>query len=207
MSFELPALPYDAKALEPHLTRAVVQQRHGELQRACVARLNRLVAGTPWAECSLEAILLGAEGALAQQAAQAWALTFHWHSLAPRPGTLPDPLAAAIGTAFGDLEGLRCALEEAAAEFSEGGWVWLVAQGEARELAVVTTADGELPLAPGVIPLLAHYVAPEAEEAAAGLAAFWALANWRFATTNLMGSAAPSRPSIPQGSARRPMPR
>ncbi|MDY7117193.1 Fe-Mn family superoxide dismutase [Halomonas sp. SSL-5] len=193
MSFELPALPYDTKALEPYLSRATVQQRHGELQRACVSRLNRRVAGTPWAESSLEAILVGAEGEIVHQAARAWALTFHWHSLAPRPSTPSEALAAAIGDAFGDLEGLRHALEAAAAQASEGGWVWLVARGEARELAVVTTADGELPLAPGVIPLLAHYVAPEAEEAAAGLAAFRALANWRFASTHFSGPAAPSR--------------
>ncbi|SDO06367.1 superoxide dismutase, Fe-Mn family [Halomonas shengliensis] len=193
MSLELPALPYDIKALEPYLSRETVRRRHGRLQRRCVARLAALAAGTPWADASPEAIARGAEGELAREAARAWALTFHWHSLAPRQGAPSEALEAAIVAAFGDPEGLYRALDDASAPLrGVGGWGWLVARGEGRELAVLATAEGELPLAPGVIPLLVHYVAPEAEEAAAGLAAFRALANWRFAAANLAGPALPA---------------
>ncbi|MFP4263509.1 MAG: Fe-Mn family superoxide dismutase [Halomonas sp.] len=192
MPFELPALPYDTKALEPYLSRETVRRRHGRLQRRCVARLDALAAGTPWADASPEAIARHAGGELARQAARAWALTFHWHSLSPRPGPPSGALEAAIATAFGGLEGLYRAVEEAAAEQAGGGWVWLVARGEVRELAMVPRVDGELPLAPGVIPLLVHCVAGEADEAAAGLAAFRALANWHFAAANLAGPGVPA---------------
>ncbi|MEQ5802148.1 Fe-Mn family superoxide dismutase [Halomonas sp. H10-9-1] len=192
MSFELPALPYDAKALEPHLSRALVQRRHGELQRACLARLNRLVAGTPWAERPLEAILLGAEGEIAQQAAQAWALTFHWHSLAPRSGAPGDALAAAIEARWGGLEGLRAAMAVAVVDGPAGGWAWLVRDGEG--VALMMGEAGSVPLSRGLTPLLALRLADAPDtQGPAALAAFWALANWRFATTNFSGPAAPRR--------------
>lgn len=192
MSFELPALPYDTKALEPHLSRAVVQQRHGEIQRACVARLNRMIAGTPWAECSLEAIALGAEGELAREAAYAWALTFHWHSLSPRGGAPGEALAEAIQARWGGLDGLRDAFAIAAREGPAGGWVWLVREDDG--LAVVASDAGSLPLSRGLTPLLAHRLMDEADaDGSAELAAFWALANWRLATTGFSGPAAPAR--------------
>ena len=185
--------PYDTKALEPHLSRETVQQRHGQAQLACVARLNRLVAGTPWAGHSLEAIALGAGGELSRQAALAWALTFHGHALSPRAGAPGDALAAAIETRWGGLDGLRDAFAAAAADGPAGGWVWLVRDGHG--LALVTTEAGDLPLRRGLTPLLVHPLAPAADDGDDGearLAAFWALANWHFATTNFSGPAAPA---------------
>lgn len=195
MPFELPALPYDTKALAPHLSRETVIQRHGQSQRACVARLNQLVAGTPWAAASLEAILLGAEGEIARQAAQAWAFTFHWHSLSPQGGAPDDVLSQAVAARWGGPAGLRQALATAASDAPPGGWVWLVrdAQGLAVMAGDVHHVSLNVPLNRGLTPLLVHYLADGQDtDTAADLDAFWALANWRFAAANFSGPSAPA---------------
>ncbi|MDR5902121.1 superoxide dismutase [Halomonas icarae] len=191
MPFELPALPYDIKALAPHLSRETVIQRHSQTQRACVARLNQLVEGTPWANASLEAILLGAEGELARQAAQAWAFIFHWHSLSPQGGAPDDALGQAIAARWGDITGLRQAIATAASDASPGGWVWLVR--DAQRLEVMAGDVHDLPLSRGLTPLLVHHLTGGQDtDTAAGLDAFWALANWRFAAANFSGLSAPA---------------
>ncbi|TDB05526.1 superoxide dismutase [Fe] [Halomonas marinisediminis] len=191
MPFELPALPYDTKALAPHLSRETVIQRHSQTQRACVARLNQLVEGTPWANASLEAILLGAEGELARQAAQAWAFIFHWHSLSPQGGAPDDALGQAIAARWVDIAGLRQAIATAASDASPGGWVWLVR--DAQGLEVMAGDVHDLPLSRGLTPLLVHHLTGGQDtDTAAGLDAFWALANWRFAAANFSGLSAPA---------------
>ncbi len=53
---------------------------------------------------------------------------------------------------------------------------------------------GTLPLSRGLTPLLVHRLVDEADaDRPAELAAFWALANWRFATTGFSGPAASAR--------------
>lgn len=190
MPFELPALPYDTKALEPHLSREAVIQRHGQAQRACLARLNQLVADTPWAATSLEAIIIGAEGEVARQAAQAWALTFHWHSLSPRGGQPDDGLLQAIEARWGSLTGLKKAFTTSVVDAPAGGWAWLVRGPEG--LAVLAGDAHSVPLNLGLTPLLVHHLATDPNtDAVAELSSFWELANWRFAATNFAGPAAP----------------
>ena len=82
MAFELPALPYDKNALEPHISAETLDFHHGKHHNAYVTKLNELTAGTDNEGKSLEEIIKSASGGLFNQAAQVWNHTFYWNSLA-----------------------------------------------------------------------------------------------------------------------------
>ena len=95
MSFELPALPYAADALEPHISANTLGFHHGKHHNAYVVNLNNLVADTDLADKSLEDIMCATAGDAAKagifnNAAQVWNHTFYWHSMAPNGGGKPS---------------------------------------------------------------------------------------------------------------------
>jgi superoxide dismutase, Fe-Mn family len=81
MAFELPSLPYDKGALEPHMSAKTVDFHHNKHHRAYVTALNDLVKGTPFASKSLEAIIRetakdDAKTSIFNDAGQTWNHTF-----------------------------------------------------------------------------------------------------------------------------------
>src|SRR3546814_5836830 len=80
----------------------------GKHQRADGERLNELVADTPFAEAALEDIGRGAQGAMDNNAAQAWNHAFYWQCLRPTAGggggEPAGALAEAIDMAVGGTE-------------------------------------------------------------------------------------------------------
>ncbi len=186
MPLELPALPYDRTALEPHLSADVLDFHHGHHQRALVERVNALVAGTDLEDRSLDAIVRAAQGALFDHAAQAWNNTFYWHSLRPPAaggGAPGGKLAEAIAQQFGDVATLRRRFDAAAMQHFGAGWVWLVQRADGR-LGIVVTANAATPLTGEDTPLLAaslweHATYPDhREDRQRYLDAFWQLVSW-----------------------------
>ena len=57
MSFELPKLPYDKSALEPHISAETLEYHYGKHHAAYVTNLNKMVEGTDNASKSLEDII------------------------------------------------------------------------------------------------------------------------------------------------------
>ncbi len=85
MAFELPALPYDKTALEPHMSAKTLEFHHGKHHQAYVTNLNNLVKDTPLAGKSLEEIIRAtakdeAKAGVFNNAAQVWNHTFFWSS-------------------------------------------------------------------------------------------------------------------------------
>ena len=86
MAFELPALPYDKTALEPHISAQTFEFHHGKHHNTYVVNLNKLVEGTDLADASLEDIIVKSRGDAAKagvfnNAAQVWNHTFFWNSI------------------------------------------------------------------------------------------------------------------------------
>ena len=187
MPLELPALPYDATALEPHLSSETVEQHHGHHQRAHIERLNTLLAGTDLADASLDVIVRKAHGDAFDHAAQAWNNTFYWHSLKPAAGggggAPGGRLAEAIVKQFGDVETLRARFDTLALRMFGSGWVWLVKRPDGR-LALAATANASTPVTGDDVPLLAACLWEHAwyldyrDNRARYLEAFWHLVNW-----------------------------
>jgi Fe-Mn family superoxide dismutase len=165
-----------------------------------VDNLNKLVAGTPLADSSLEEIIKATAGAadkaaIFNNAAQVWNHTFYWDSLKPAGGGQPTgDLAKKIDAAFGSSDAFRKELTAAAMGQFGSGWAWLVAEGGA--LKIVKTPNADTPLTRGHTPLLtldvwehAYYLDYQNRRADYVAAVIEKLLNWDFATKNLAAGA------------------
>src|SRR3990167_8347203 len=98
MAFELPALPYELNALEPHISRETLEYHYGKHHKAYVDKLNTLItAESPLFGKTLDDVIKNSTGPIFNNAAQIWNHTFYWHCLYPQGGGLPEgKLAEAI---------------------------------------------------------------------------------------------------------------
>jgi Fe-Mn family superoxide dismutase len=194
--FGLPPLPYAESALEPVISTKTLQFHYGKHHRGYIDTLNKLVAGTPFAELSLEQIVLTTAGKPEQapifhNAAQAWNHAFYWRSLSPKGGGAPPGvLKARIDSAFGDLETFKKELGKAATTQFGSGWAWLVLDDD--KLTVVQTDNAENPLPAQLKPLLvidvwehAYYLDFQNRRADYVKEVIDKLINWEFAAENL----------------------
>ena len=191
MAFDLPPLPYSQSALEPYVSAETISYHYERHHAGYVANLNRLTAGTQWEGAELEKVVLGAEGATFNNAAQIWNHTFYWHSMSPDGGGAPSgPVRAAIDGAFGSTDEFRRQFADAAVGLFGSGWTWLVADDDG--LAIVQTANADLPLLHDRRALLvvdvwehAYYLDYQNARAAYVEAFLDHLINWEFAAENL----------------------
>jgi Fe-Mn family superoxide dismutase len=194
--FALPPLPYADDALEPVISARTVQFHYSKHNKGYVDTLNELVAGTPYADLSLEQIVLStaqepAHAAIFHNAAQAWNHAFYWQSLSPScGGFLPPALKARVDSTFGSLDVLKKELSTAATTQFGSGWAWLVLDG--AKLRVVKTDNAENPLTANTKPLLvidvwehAYYLDFQNRRADYVKGVIDKLFNWDFAAQNL----------------------
>ena len=153
MAFTLPPLPYDKKALAPHISEETLEYHHGKHHKAYVDNLNKLLEGKPEASKSLEEVILSSEAGVFNNAAQIWNHTFYWHSMKPNGGGQPTgDLLAAINRDFGSVEKFAEQFSQAGATQFGSGWAWLVL--EKGKLAVTKTPNADLPMKHGQTALL-----------------------------------------------------
>lgn len=195
MAFELPALPYDKTALEPHMSAQTFDFHHGKHHQTYVTNLNNLVKDTPLATKSLEEVILEAaksgNAGVFNNAAQVWNHSFFWNCMTPNGGGAPTgAIADKINADFGSYDKFVEEFKQAGATQFGSGWAWLVIEN--GTLKVVKTANAETPLTAGQTALLtcdvwehAYYLDYQ-NRRPDFLAAFLAnLVNWDFVNANL----------------------
>ena len=191
MAIELPALPYDRTALEPHISGETIDFHYGKHHKTYVDNLNKMIEGTEFADLSLEEIIRKSQGGMFNNAAQIWNHTFYWNCLKPAGGGEPTgKLADAITAAFGDFAKFKEQFTDTSIKTFGSGWGWLV-QRKDGSLALASTSNAATPLTGEDTPLLtcdvwehAYYIdyrnaRPKYVES------FWALVNWDFVAANL----------------------
>tara|TARA_B100001939_G_scaffold343705_1_gene356835 strand:- start:343 stop:939 length:597 start_codon:yes stop_codon:yes gene_type:complete len=191
MAFELPALPYEKNALEPHISQETLEYHYGKHHNTYVTNLNKLIAGTDYENKSLEEIIRTSDGGLFNNAAQVWNHTFYWNGLSPNGGGEPTgALAEAINATFGSFEAFKEQFTTKALGNFGSGWTWLVKKADGS-LVIVNTDDAQTPASdPNVTPLLtcdvwehAYYI-DYRNSRPDYLKAFWSLVNWDFVAKN-----------------------
>ena len=183
--FFLTPLPYAEQALEPHISAETLHYHHGKHAAAYVDKLNALIVGTPFAKTSsLEDIVLQSDGAIFNNAAQAWNHAFYFEQFAPKPKHKPNgELAKAIDKTFGSVEQLKEQMERDAIALFGSGWVWLAADKHG-ELKIVSKPNAGNPLTEGLYPLIAidvwehAYYIDHRNARAAGVKALWKVLCW-----------------------------
>ncbi|MFC0678896.1 superoxide dismutase [Fe] [Lysobacter korlensis] len=191
MAFELPPLPYDRAALEPHISGETIDYHYGKHHKAYVDNLNKLVEDSDYAGKSLEEIIRSSQGPVFNNSAQVWNHTFFWNCMAPNGGGEPTgKLADAINQAFGSFAAFKEQFTDTAIKTFGSGWAWLVQRTDGS-LAIVSTSNANTPLTSDDKPLLtcdvwehAYYIdyrnaRPKFVEA------FWNVVNWDFVSSNM----------------------
>jgi Fe-Mn family superoxide dismutase len=184
MIHRLPDLPYALRALEPHMSKKTLELHHGKHHAAYVAKLNKLIKGTEFAEQPLEDVVTHASGAIFDNAAQCWNHTFFWFGLSPEKGSRPSPeLHHALIARFDSLPNFRKQFSEAAINTFGSGWAWLIRDSSGK-LDILSTRNAANPLTDAKLPLLtcdvwehAYYVDYQ-NRRPDYLAAFWKLVDW-----------------------------
>jgi superoxide dismutase, Fe-Mn family len=189
---QLPPLPYEKNALEPHISAETLEFHYGKHHQTYVTNLNRLIQDTEFADASLEDIVRRSSGGIFNNAAQTWNHTFFWHSLSPQGGKPQGELLKAIEGAFGSYDAFKDKFSAAAAAVFGSGWAWLV-KGRDGAVAIETTSNAHTPLTSDAKPLLtldvwehAYYI-DYRNRRPDFIAAYWNVVNWDFAAKNYSG--------------------
>ncbi len=161
MAYDVPPLPYDYDALEPHIDEETMRVHHDKHHQAYVDKANAALEGTQWADGDVEDVLadLGSLPSDKQTAVRNNAGGHHnhtllWESMSPDGGGEPGgALASAIEARFGSFDDFKTQFKEAGVGQFGSGWAWLVADG-AGGVDLVATANQDSPLSDGRTPLL-----------------------------------------------------
>ena len=160
MAYEVPPLPYDYAALEPHIDEQTMRVHHDKHHQAYVTNANAALEGTDWADRPVEELLQNLDAlpedkrmAVRNNAGGHANHSLFWEIMSPDGGGEPEgALADAIRSTFGDAEALKQQVNDAGVKRFGSGWTWLVHDGSG--LAVVSTPNQDSPLSEGQTPLL-----------------------------------------------------
>ena len=189
MPFELPALPYDYAALEPHIDEQTMRVHHDKHHQAYVDNANKALEGTEWADHPVEQVLAlldlipeDKRTAVRNNAGGHANHTLFWEIMAPGGGEPSGALADAINDTFDSLDALEELVNDTGVKRFGSGWTWLVHDGTG--LAVYSTANQDSPISQSDTPLLgidvwehAYYLSYQ-NRRPDYLAAWWNVVNW-----------------------------
>ncbi|KAI5986203.1 manganese superoxide dismutase [Pisolithus albus] len=146
----LPPLPYDYNALEPYISKQIMELHHTKHHQTYVNALNAAEAAYAKASTPKERIAL--QAALRFNGGGHINHSLFWKNLAPanaNGGVLRDgPLKEAIVSTFGSVEDFKTSFNTTTAGIQGSGWGWLGLNPSSKRLEIVTTANQD--------PLLTH---------------------------------------------------
>jgi superoxide dismutase, Fe-Mn family len=190
MPYEVPPLPYDYDALEPHIDEQTMRVHHDKHHQAYVDNANKALEGTDWADRAVEDVLQNLsslpddkQAAVRNNAGGHYNHSLFWEIMAPNGGgDAGGSLAAAIETTFGGVDQLKEQVNDAGVKRFGSGWTWLVVDN--GRLAVTSTPNQDAPLSEGQTPILgidvwehAYYLKYQ-NRRPDYLAAWWNVVNW-----------------------------
>jgi Fe-Mn family superoxide dismutase len=159
MAFEVPPLPYDYAALEPHIDEQTMHLHHDKHHQTYVDKANAALEGTEWADKPVEEVLqnldkLGdKETPVRNNAGGHYNHSFFWEIMSADGGGEPSgSLAEAINGTFDSVDELKKLMNDTGVKRFGSGWSWLVYDGTG--LAVYSTANQDSPISNSDVPLL-----------------------------------------------------
>jgi Fe-Mn family superoxide dismutase len=200
MAHQLPSLPYDSAALEPHIDAQTMQIHHGKHHAAYVNNLNAALEKHPDLQAKsaedlirhLSAVPDDIRTAVRNNGGGHVNHTMFWQIMGPGKGGAPSgPIADAINGAFGSFDAFKDQMNKGGAARFGSGWVWLVDSG--GKLAVESTANQDNPMMDGKKPIFgidvwehAYYLKYQ-NRRPDYLAAWWNVVNWDEINRRLKG--------------------
>ncbi|MXZ12647.1 MAG: superoxide dismutase [Candidatus Dadabacteria bacterium] len=202
MAHELPDLPYDHDALEPHIDTETMRIHHSKHHQGYVNNLNAALEKHPeLAEKSLEELLSDLDSvpedirtAVRNNGGGHANHSLFWPCMAPGSGGTPSgELADAIDSTFGSFDAFVEMFSKAAATRFGSGWAWLCVDGNGG-LMVTSTANQDNPVSDGLKPILgldvwehAYYLNYQ-NRRPDYVKAWWNVVNWEQVSENFAGT-------------------
>ncbi len=195
MPFTLPALPYDADALEASIDQRTMEIHHGKHHNAYIANLNAALESAPDVQgLSLEELLANQcavvpdaiRGAVRNNGGGHANHSLFWQIMSPDGGGAPvGNLADAINSTFGGLDDFKQKFAQAGMTRFGSGWAWLTRTGSGLEVS--STANQDSPIMDGNLPIIgldvwehAYYLRYQ-NLRGDYIAAWWDVVNWQLA--------------------------
>ncbi len=156
MALQLPDLPYSHDALAPVMSKETLEYHHDKHHKAYVDNANKILAGTPLENKSLEEIVVASHGSnpgLFNNAAQHYNHLHFWKWMKPKGGgSIPGRLEKKIIEDLGSIEKMREEFTNAGVTQFGSGWCWLAVKD--GKITVMKTPNGENPLIHKAKPIL-----------------------------------------------------
>ena len=188
MAYEVPDLPYDYNALEPHIDEQTMRVHHDKHHQAYVDKANAALEGSEWADKPVEEVLQNLDKvpnatAVRNNAGGHYNHSLFWTLMSPNGGGEPSgELADAINEKFGSFDAFKEEFKNAGVGQFGSGWAWLVYSDGGLE--VTSTPNQDSPLSDGKTPLLgidvwehAYYLKYQ-NKRPDYIDAFWNVVNW-----------------------------
>jgi Fe-Mn family superoxide dismutase len=147
LQFSQVPLPYDYKALEPHIDAMTMEIHYTKHHSAYVKNVNEAIAADKISFNS-EKEFFGNASKLSMKARNngggVWNHNFFWQVMKAGGGLVPGKAADAINSAFGSMEKFKEQFSQAAIGRFGSGWAWLVSDG--GKLKIGSTPNQDNPL-------------------------------------------------------------
>ncbi|RCX16207.1 Fe-Mn family superoxide dismutase [Fontibacillus phaseoli] len=192
MAHELPALPYPANALEPHIDEQTMNIHHDRHHNTYVTNLNAALENAPDLQqksvedliSDLDSVPESIRTAVRNNGGGHANHTLFWQIIGPGGGGTPTgAIGEAIERELGGFEKFKEDFTKAATTRFGSGWAWLVV-GKDGKLAVTSTPNQDNPLSEGLTPVLgldvwehAYYLKYQ-NKRPDYIGAFWNIINW-----------------------------
>lgn len=154
MAYELPPLPYDKKALEPHIDAMTMEIHHGKHHGTYVTNVNKALAGKADLEKksvedlirNLDSVPQDIRGAVRNNGGGHFNHSMFWKLMAPNSGGAPKgKLGDDINSTFGGFDKFKEQFEAAGLGRFGSGWAWLIVNSSGK-LEIVSTANQDNPV-------------------------------------------------------------
>ncbi len=192
MPFELPKLPYEYVALEPHIDARTMEIHHSKHHNAYTTNLNKALEAHADLQGKSINELLANNLAIVPEAIRnavrnnGGGFANHnlfWEIMGPGKGGEPGgELGAAIASTFGSFATFKEQFAAAGVGRFGSGWAWLIADG--GKLAITSTPNQDTPIMEGKTPILgldvwehAYYLNYQ-NRRPDYIAAWWNVVNW-----------------------------
>lgn len=192
MAHEVPPLPYDYAALEPHIDKETMMLHHDKHHAAYVNNLNTALQKHPQLQSKsadellkdLKVVPEDIRTAVRNHGGGHVNHTMFWQIMGPRKGGPPTgKIADVIKSTFGSFDDFKKQFNEAGTKQFGSGWVWLV-RDSGGKFKVMSTANQDNPMSEGLSPIMgndvwehAYYLKYQSRRPDY-LAAWWNVVNW-----------------------------
>lgn len=190
MAYSLPDLPYDYKALEPHIDAKTMEIHHTKHHQAYIDKANGALEGTELADQPIEEVITSLDKiptdkrtVVRNNGGGHINHSLFWTVMGPDSGGEPSgAVADAISESLGSFKQFQEKFTEAAIGQFGSGWAWLVLDG--GNVDVISTPNQDSPLIEGKTPILgidvwehAYYLKYQ-NKRPDYIEAWWNVVNW-----------------------------